>query len=59
MADYELYLYFENLDIETVDEKHYLYTRNLLIERGLIEGEWLKLTAYDDLRNDFETEGVF
>ncbi len=59
MADYELYLYFENLDIETIDEKHYLYTRNLLIERGLIDGEWLKLTAYDDLRNDFEAVGAF
>jgi hypothetical protein len=59
MNDMELYEYFNELDIDTVDDKHYIYTRNLLVERGLIEGEWLKLTALQDLMEEIELEGAF
>jgi len=55
----ELWEYFQNLDIETVDTRHYIYTRNLCIERGLIEGEWLKPTSLHDMMEEFEVEGVF
>jgi len=59
MNDLELYEYFREIDIDAVDDKHYIYTRNLLIERGLIEGEWLKLTALQDLMEEIESEGAF
>jgi hypothetical protein len=51
MNDMELYTYYQNIDIETVEYKHYLYTRNLLIERGYDVGEKVSL--------DFELEGAF
>lgn len=51
MNDFELYNYFHSLDIDTVDDKHYIYTRNLLIERGYHDGEWLKLTSVDEVMN--------
>lgn len=56
MNDFELYEYFENLDIDTVDEKHYYYTHNLMIDRGLLEGEWLKLTSLDEINQYFKSE---
>ncbi len=56
MNDFELYNYFNNLDIDSVDDKHYLYTRNLLIDRGYDVGELLKLTAIDDLEFELEFE---
>jgi hypothetical protein len=59
MTDFELYNYFTRIDIDTVDDKHYLFTRNLLIKRGYDVGEWLKLDAIDELQNEFELEGVF
>ena len=43
MGDYELYLYWRDLDIDTVDYKHYLYTKNLLIQRGYDIGEKVSL----------------
>ena len=43
MGDMELYTYFQNLDIETVEYKHYLHTRNLLVERGYDVGEKVSL----------------
>ena len=52
----ELFNYFENLDIDTVDDKHYLYTRNLLIEKNMIDGERLKLTTIEDTQNFFKSE---
>ena len=55
----ELYDYFHNIDIDTVDDKHYIYTRNLMIEKGLLVGERLKLTALDDIQDGFEAESVF
>ena len=59
MTDFELYTYFNKLDIDLVDDKHYLHTRNLLIERGYDVGEWLKLDVMDELHDDFELEGAF
>ena len=59
MNDFELFQYFNKLDIDTVDDKHYIYTKNILIDRGYDMGERLKLTAIEDLQNDFEAEGVF
>lgn len=51
MKDLELYNYFKNIDIETVNEAHYIVTRNLIIDRGLIVGERLKL---EDLNESIE-----
>jgi len=59
MNDFELYTYFKNIDIDTVDYNHYIFTRNLLIERGYDVGEWLKLTVLQELENDFEAESAF
>ncbi len=59
MNDFELYQYFQSLDIDTVDDKHYIYTRNLLIERGYVVGERLKLTAIEDMQREFECEEIF
>jgi len=36
MQDYELYTYFENLDMDTVNPTHYAITRNLLVTRCLL-----------------------
>jgi len=58
MNHIELYQYFNNLDIDTVDDKHYIYTRNLLIDRGLIVGERLKLTSIEDLQSEIESYAV-
>jgi hypothetical protein len=53
MNHYELYNYFHNLDIDTVDTKHYMYTRNLMIDKGLLEGARGQLTAIDDMLEEF------
>jgi hypothetical protein len=45
--------YFHNLDIDTVDTKHYMYTRNLMIDKGLLEGARGQLTAIDDMLEEF------
>lgn len=55
----ELYEYFYSLDINAVDDKHYLYTRNLMIEKGLIVGERMKLSSIEDMENELEVMGVF
>ena len=59
MTDTELYQYFQKLDIETVDYNHYIYIRNLMIERNMLDGERLKLTAIQDMLDDFEIEEIF
>ena len=59
MNDYDLYQYFRGLDIDIVDDKHYLNTRNILVDRGYLDCERLKLTAIEDMQIDFEAEGVF
>ena len=54
MTHFELYEYFNNLDIETVDTRHYIYTRNLMINRGLLMGELAEINAIDNMLNEFE-----
>jgi hypothetical protein len=44
----ELYNYFQNLDIETCDLKHYAVTKNLLIDRGLLDDTKISLASYQD-----------
>jgi len=39
MNYFELYNYFDRLDPETCNYQHYLYVRNLCIDRGIIDGE--------------------
>ena len=46
MGDYELVQYYNKIDLKTVNQTHYEYTTNLMIDRGLIVGERLKLTNY-------------
>jgi len=55
----ELFNYFHSLDIEKCDDKHYINTKNLLINKGLLDGKVLPLTAIEDLQNELECEGVF
>ncbi len=59
MTDFELYNYFNNLDIDLVDDKHYMKTRNLLIERGYLDEDVLPLDAMEYIDYYFETEGAF
>ena len=49
MSYFELHNYFHNLDIETVNLGHYGVTKNLMIDRGLIDGEKLTLDKYTDM----------
>ena len=55
----KLYNYFKSIDIDIVDDKHYIYTKNLLIKRGYLEGELLRLDAIENMQNEFESEGAF
>ena len=48
MSDFNLYQYFQNIDIDTVDLNHYVYTHNLMLERGLLVAEPLKASMYSD-----------
>lgn len=41
MKNYQLRQYFESIDINTVNPAHYAVTHNLLIDRGLINSEYL------------------
>ncbi len=59
MTDFELYNYFNNLDIDLVDDKHYMYTRNLLIDRGYLDEDILPLDAMEKVNEYFELEGAF
>jgi len=42
MKNYQLRQYFESIDINTVNPAHYAVTHKLMIDRGLMVGEWLK-----------------
>ncbi len=59
MTDFELYNYFNNLDIDLVDDKHYMHTRNLLIDRGYLDEDILPLDAMEKVNEYFEIEGAF
>jgi len=59
MTDFELYNYFNSLNIDLVDDKHYMFTRNLLVKRGYLDKEVLPLDAMEQINNEFELEGAF
>ncbi len=56
MKNLELYDYFQNLDIETCDLKHYANTKNILIDRGLLDEPKINLASYQDDFFKFESE---
>ncbi len=43
MSDFELYQYYQSIDIDTIDYKRFLNTRNECIKRKLIDGEIMPL----------------
>jgi len=49
MSDFDLYQYFQNIDIEIVDINHYVHTHNLMIDRGLLIAEPIKASLYSDI----------
>lgn len=55
MSDLELYEYFENLDIDKVEYPFYLHTRNMMIDRGLLDAEKTSLLEDDFLGEFAET----
>lgn len=59
MNDLELYEYYQNIDIETCDLKHYGNTKNILIDRGLLDEPKINLASYQDDFFKFEGEEVF
>ncbi len=59
MNGLELYNYFQELDVNTVDLMHYGNTKNLLIERGLLDEPKVNLAVYQDDFFKFESEDVF
>jgi len=46
MKDLELYDYFHSIDIDTIDLNHYIYTRNMMINRGLLQAEPMTQDEY-------------
>ncbi len=49
--DFELYKYFNDLDIETCNMQHYGYVKNTLIERGLLSGTVISLDDFRDIED--------
>lgn len=58
MKDFELYEYFNNLDLENVNPLHYAHTHNEMISRGLLTGEIVSLNKMYT-RNPFEEETTY
>lgn len=56
MNDLHLYEYYQNLDIETCDLKHYAVTKNVLIDRRIIDEQKINLAVYQDDFFKFESE---
>lgn len=48
-SDMELYKYYRDIDYSSVDENHYIYIRNLCIDRGLVEGEKFGFDEYKSI----------
>ncbi len=48
-SDIDLYQYFRSIDYSSVDENHYCNIRNMLIDRGVIEGEKYGFTEYKNM----------
>ena len=67
MTHFELFQYFKGLDIDTVDLSHYMYVRNLLIDKKLLDDEKLPIDFHksymndwlNSLHEDLEVEEVF
>lgn len=59
MNSLQLWEYFEGLDVETCDLKHYAYTKNILIDRGLLDEPKVNLALLQDDFYRFESEEVF
>ena len=59
MNSLQLWEYFEGLDVETCDLKHYAYTKNILIDRGLLDEPKVNLALLQDDFFRFEAEEVF
>ena len=53
MGNIELYQYFQNIDITIVDINHYVYTHNLMLERGLLKAEPLTASLFSELLEVF------
>lgn len=51
MSDFELLSYYGSLDIETVDLNHFVYVVNQMIDRGLLNEDYLSISAYSS--NEF------
>lgn len=56
MNNLHLYEYYQNLDIETCDLKHYAVTKNVLIDRRIIDEPKINLAVYQDDFFKFESE---
>jgi hypothetical protein len=48
MLDYELINYYSSLDIEKCNLQHFGYVKNIMIKRGLLNGEIISLNKYKD-----------
>lgn len=56
MNSLQLWEYFEGLDVETCDLKHYAHTKNILIERGLLDEPKVNPASLQDDFYRFESE---
>jgi hypothetical protein len=59
MNNYQLHDYFHSLDIDTCNDEHFIVTRNLMIDRGLLYGEIMPTSSINQLMTEFELEGAF
>jgi hypothetical protein len=59
MNHLELYNYYLSIDIETIDLKRYMYTKNLMIDRGLLNEAKQPINAHELLNDSIEAEGLF
>ncbi|MCW8954846.1 MAG: replication endonuclease [Sulfurimonas sp.] len=49
MNHFDLYTYFHNMDVETVNLSRYMVTRNLMIDRGLLQADKLPIDIHKTL----------
>ena len=47
LNDFELFNYFQNIDMETINLSRYMVTRNLMIDRGLLDKEKLPINTHE------------
>jgi len=53
MNYYELFQYFKHLDIEIVDLTHYMYVKNLLIDKKLLNDKKLPIDFHKTYMGDW------